>query len=161
MTCMVLVSRWSCASLAPLAWCRRGSGSRGPPARGLPSRGPPARGAATLKEEVILYSLLLAPPLLLLTVEVYSTSDLKRSCSANKCNFFDPACIHDQQFARNCCNSAVQNTQLFQQRSHECLVDQLRSLPENCSRLSVDAVVKNATDVNAIRAQTERSLWHQ
>ena len=76
---MVLVSRCSIASPAPLAWCRRGRGSRGPPApaRGDPSRGPPARGLATVKEEVILCRLLLAPPLLLLTVEVYSTSDLK------------------------------------------------------------------------------------
>ena len=68
---MVLVSRCSSASPAPLAWCRRGRGSRGPPARRLPNRGPPtrglpSRGLPTVKEEVILYSLLLAPPLFLL-----------------------------------------------------------------------------------------------
>jgi len=80
---------------------------------------------------------------------------------ANECDSFDSALIHDRQFARDCCNSTIQNVKLFQQRSHEYLVDQLRSLPENYSTLSTDAMMKNATDVNAIRAQTERLSWHQ
>ena len=78
---------------------------------------------------------------------------------ANKHNSFDSAPIHDWQFACDCHNSTTQNVKLFQQQSHEHLVDQLRSLPENHSTLLIDTVVKNAADVNAVRAQTERLLW--
>ena len=66
---------------------------------------------------------------------------------ANECNSLDSALIEDRQFARDCCHSTIKNTQLFQQRSHECLAEQLQHLPNNCGSLSVNDVVKNATDV--------------
>ena len=81
--------------------------------------------------------------------------------NANEFNSFDLAVLADKEFARDCCKGTINNINRFQQRVHTYLVEQLHTLPNDYTELPIDAMIKNATDVNAIRSQTERLLWHQ
>ena len=81
--------------------------------------------------------------------------------NANKYNSLDLALLLDKEFARDCCRSTVKNIKLFQLRSHAQLIDKPHTLPDPYQSLPLNAMIRNATNVNAIRAQTERILWHQ
>ena len=50
---------------------------------------------------------------------------------------------------------------MFQQRAHDNILAELHTLPIDPEELPLDAIISNATPINAIRAQTERLLWHQ
>ena len=80
---------------------------------------------------------------------------------ANEFNSFDLAMLEDKDFARDVTRGTVLRVELFQQRAHAYLVEQLHSLPHDYTDKSIPDIVEDATDVRAIPAQTECLLWHQ
>ena len=76
-------------------------------------------------------------------------------------NSFALALLEDKQFANDCYRANADRVQMFQQRAHDNILAELHTLPIDPEELPLDAIISNATPINAIRAQTERLLWHQ
>ena len=76
-------------------------------------------------------------------------------------NSFDKALQEDKTFAKHCQSATIDQIQLYQDRAQTHVREALTNLPTEFAELPFDDWMFEATPVLAIKANTERLLWHQ
>ena len=77
-------------------------------------------------------------------------------------NSFDYAKLHDSQFASDCATTVASALDLYLLQAHQDLRARLPSVPQSWKdKVPFHALVDKSVPVHAIKARTEKLLWHQ
>ncbi len=71
------------------------------------------------------------------------------------------ALTEDPEFAEACTTATIQNIFLYQEKAYQELRSNLANLPVKYHDLPFHHYIQDNTPISAIRAHTERLLWHQ
>ena len=67
----------------------------------------------------------------------------------------------DPAFEKACTKATADNVKRYQQRAHDYICNAIKHLPSDFKSLPLQALAKLNTPILAIKARTERLLWHQ
>lgn len=76
-------------------------------------------------------------------------------------NSMEKALRDDSTFAKSCSDATANTVSQYQQRAHRYICNAIKHLPPAFHSLPLQTISKLNTPVLAIKARTERLLWHQ